>query len=83
MKVYKIRRIKDGLYSMGGTSPRWTKQGKTWNTIGHLHNHLNMFKEYNHDLRKYVSTLSIDYEGCEVVVYELEIAQIKTVSING
>lgn len=42
MKVYKIRN-KDGLFSTGTSSPRWTKEGKTWTSLGKLKNHLNLF----------------------------------------
>lgn len=41
MKIYKIRHMQTGLYSAGGSySPRWTKRGKTWNTLGHLKSHI-------------------------------------------
>ena len=40
MKLYKIRRKSDGLFSAGGYSPRWTKIGKVWRTLGPLKNHL-------------------------------------------
>lgn len=42
MKVYKIR-DENGLYSNGGMSPEFTREGKTWNNIGHLKNHLRQF----------------------------------------
>lgn len=29
MKIYKIRNKNTGLYSSGGSCPRWTKKGKT------------------------------------------------------
>lgn len=81
MKVYKIRRIADGLYSTGGTSPKWNKHGKTWNTVGHIKNHLAMFKEYNYDIRGYVSVLADYYTGCEIVVYETTIAEVETLNV--
>lgn len=39
MKVYKIRN-KDGLFSTGGMRPTWTKQGKVWQQLGHVHSHI-------------------------------------------
>lgn len=39
---FKIRRIKDGTFSTGGMSPRFTKKGKTWNTKQALHAHLGL-----------------------------------------
>lgn len=37
---YKIRDSETGLWSSGGTSPRFTKSGKAWACRGHLLNHL-------------------------------------------
>lgn len=37
---YKIRRRSDGLFSNGGTSPRFTNKGKIWKTIGYIKSHL-------------------------------------------
>jgi len=43
MTIYKIRHADSGLYSTGGTTPKWTKTGKTWNNIGHLKSHLRTY----------------------------------------
>lgn len=45
MKIYKIRNMKTGLFSMGGSSTPyysrlWSKQGKSWNTLNHVKLHL-------------------------------------------
>lgn len=45
MKLYRIRNINTGLYSLGGGSPRWNKTGKVWKNIGQLKNHLNIYRE--------------------------------------
>ncbi len=45
MKVYKIMDKDTGLYSTGGIDPKWTKQGKTWNGMNHVKNHLRQFCE--------------------------------------
>jgi len=42
-KVYKIRNA-EGLFSTGGTTPRWTKQGKTWTALNHLSAHLSLLR---------------------------------------
>ncbi|OPH61894.1 hypothetical protein BC351_01235 [Paenibacillus ferrarius] len=44
-KVYKIRDKETGLFSRGGTRAYdiWTKEGKSWSTIGHLKSHLTQF----------------------------------------
>jgi len=64
MKLYKIRRISDGLFSMGGMYPYFSKVGKTWNTIGHLRNHLSGLG--NQIMRH--------YDGCEV--WEIEVSEL-------
>ena len=38
-EYFKITNDK-GLFSTGGMSPRWTKNGKTWHAQGHMTNHL-------------------------------------------
>lgn len=49
-KVWKIRN-KDGLWSNGGSSPTFSKTGKTWSNIGHVKSHLSSFdyRTYNRD----------------------------------
>lgn len=52
-KIYKIRDKETRLFSKGGdladrpnlVKYRWSKKGKTWNSIGALKNHLNFFKK--------------------------------------
>lgn len=50
MTVYKVRDPKTGLFQCGGSGcngrPRWSKQGKTWTTKGHLRQHFNLMIEY-------------------------------------
>ena len=59
--VYKIRRKTDGLFSMGGSMPRFNKTGKIWKQRGHLTNHLNQL--WNGGGNR--------YNDCEIVVCEL------------
>jgi len=42
MKIYKIKNS-EGLYSTGGSRPKWTKRGKTWSQMNFVKNHLRMF----------------------------------------
>lgn len=44
MKVYKIRDSKTGLYSTGGTKPKWSKRGKVWVSLGALKSHLTLYR---------------------------------------
>lgn len=67
--VYKIYRKTDGLFSMGGSSPRFSKTGKVWKQKGHLTNHLNQV-----DLRLTRGGKHI-YSDCEIIPYELKEVQ--------
>lgn len=82
MKIYKIRRKSDGLFSTGGLTPRFTKTGKTWNQIGHLKSHFTLLNEDRDYIIKHNEmfrsarripdgALEI-YEGCEIVEIETE-----------
>lgn len=42
--TYRIRRISDGLYSLGGSRPRWNKKGKTWVDLHCLKKHLSLVR---------------------------------------
>lgn len=41
--VYKIRDKQTGLFSTGGYSPNWTREGKTWKTKAQVISHLKLF----------------------------------------
>ena len=72
MLVYKIRRCTDGMFSQGGSWPRFSKTGKIWKQRGHLTSHLGQVSRGN---RAYV--------GCEIVTYELtEVEMGETQSIG-
>lgn len=47
MKCYAIRDATTGLYSTGGSYPKWNAVGKRWSSIGHVKNHLHMWRENN------------------------------------
>lgn len=55
---YKIKRRSDGLFSNGGSCPKFTKKGKIWRTMGHLRSHLN-----NVGVRRGFQI----YDDCEVI----------------
>lgn len=44
-KLYRIRNT-EGLYSTGGSSPKFTKRGKIWTNIGHVKSHIHMLDKY-------------------------------------
>ena len=68
MTVYKIQNAA-GLYSTGGTAPRWTKQGKTWVALNHLRAHLTLLKT---EQRRFLAALKdertrVRYEAIRTV----------------
>lgn len=81
---YMIRRKSDGLFSAGGSGPRFSTIGKVWRNANTFHNHLALFRRdsiSNWDGTKYVHKenpqgiwfLPIQYQGCEVVEVRFEI----------
>lgn len=44
MKIYKIKNPQ-GLYSTGGSAPKWAKTGKTWVALNHLQAHLSLIRK--------------------------------------
>lgn len=61
--VYKIRRKPDGLFSSGGTYPKFSSKGKVWNARGHITSHLTQLGD--RDKNRY-------YKDCEVVRIEIQ-----------
>jgi hypothetical protein len=39
IKIYKIVNT-NGMFSTGGGHPEWSKKGKSWTSLGHVHCHL-------------------------------------------
>ena len=65
--VYMIQRKSDGLFSKGGTSPQFNKNGKIWGNIGHLKLHLNLFIDYKGERTQWSRDV---YKGCHIVQFE-------------
>jgi len=63
--VYKIRRKSDGLYSIGGTNPKFDPIGKYWNTELYVKNHIRGIE-------------SKIYDDCELVGVEVSQKIIST-----
>lgn len=63
MKYYKIRNKKTGLYSTGGKFPDWTKNGKSWSTLGHIAAHLSQHVGERHQ--------NSIYANCEIVTFAI------------
>jgi len=69
--VFKIKRKSDGLFSMGGSSPRFNKTGKIWKQKGHLTNHLNQLWNGVGTYRTSHHGSVHVYSDCEIIEYEL------------
>lgn len=64
---YKIRHKSSGRFSSGGTSPSFTKNGKTWRTLGHLKQHLKIVGRNR------------AYAECELVVLTREVVETEEI----
>ena len=78
MIVYRIRRKSDGLFSMGGTWPRFNKTGKVWKRKGDLSSHLGLVTEGrggNERMRQ-------AYADCEIVCYEMTETESDVITLD-
>lgn len=57
---FKIQRIDDGKFSSGGRPPRFTNNGKVWQTYGYLTSHLKMLG---------FDRMTKNYGDCRLVVF--------------
>ncbi len=83
---YKIQDSKTGLFSNGGINSNdfsnggkakpksWSINGKVWQNIGHLKNHLNLFKEYGKHIPDTWQIIEL--------VYTIEMVSAKTLTIK-
>lgn len=69
--IYRIKRC-DGLFSTGGMDPDFHEHGKLWTNIGHVKNHLNLFRDKGWTV----------YEDCVLVSYELSETEHDTHSLQ-
>lgn len=61
-KLYRIRKKSDGLYSNGGSYPKFSKMGKFWRKQ-HLMSHLTLVSGKSFGIEA--------YKDCEIVQYRL------------
>jgi hypothetical protein len=66
--VYKIRHKETGLYSMGGTDPRWSKTGKKWSKLGHITSHMRGLRRWGGYPHPYKDAEIVEYQVTEVEV---------------
>ena len=83
-RIFRIRRVSDGLYSTGGYIPTFNKKGKSWRRLGDVKAALSIASRY---YKSYRETCSLEknpvpfwYDGCMVVEYLLQ--EINAVSID-
>ena len=73
--IFKIRDRVTGLYSTGGSNPKFNKRGKAWGTLAHVRAHLALFTA-----RSY-RPLPWSYNDCEVVTFEFVEVEARPISI--
>ena len=84
-KIYKIINLETELFSSGGSMGysrgRWSKKGKKWNELHHVHRHIanniNYYKKLGDRVQivEYVTVANCHYKMDEVLL-ELEAKQI-------
>ena len=80
-EIYKVRRKSDGLFSQGGFSPSFTKEGKFWTTKQHLKLylrcfHLNEDQLANPDLYKEtIAEIQRQFDDLEVVEIKVTVSK--------
>lgn len=65
--VFKLRHKVTGLYSSGGTEPKWTRSGKTWSSKSAVGNMLDLVTGSNYARSKNHN----DWYNWELVTLEL------------
>lgn len=72
VKIYKIRRTTDELFSTGGWHPVFAEKGKVWATRGAISGHFSNFDEPHKNKL---------YKDCEVVCYEVSEVAVETTPV--
>ena len=76
MKVYKIRNKETGMFSGGGSYPRWVARGKVWTDLRFVKSHLRMFDENSmnlfYNLLYFKLAEVVEYECSEIKIISLE-----------
>lgn len=72
VRMFQIRRDKDGLFSTGGSYPTFTKRGKIWHQLGHVKAAITMADRRHQFLldslaRQGKPPEPFRYDGCSVV----------------
>lgn len=71
MSTFKIRDRATGLYSTGGSTPRWSKRGKVWTNIGHVKLHLQqLWRDESYPETAEVVEF-VEVEGPKTLVHDL------------
>jgi hypothetical protein len=70
IRIYRIRQRSTGLWSSGGSDPKFGKRGKTWDQIGHLSSHMTSLLDSQG--RKAITNVYDDAEVVEFVLAESE-----------
>lgn len=85
MKVYKIKNLTTGLYSLGGLYPRWGKKGKLWNSKQAIKSHLRLVETEWYDYKRkgyHWRNIKDVYENCIIIEYDFENTITKEFTID-
>ena len=66
-KYYRILNTSTGLYSKGGSYPRFSKKGKVWAGMGPLKNHIALIRNGK-------------YDECVLIEYELTVNEVLSIA---
>jgi len=80
MTMFKIFSEKDNLFSAGGIVPSFSKNGKFWNTVGQLKNHL--MQRYSYTSTPHGAPITLELYNEEDVVIEYKIVEVKRTPIK-
>ncbi len=89
MKFYRIRHKVTGLFSRGTSSPKWSKNGKTWSSLKNLNQHLAMLEDAKQRFergrgqwyRNHDAVWKNPYVDAEIVEYELTESDIREIKL--
>lgn len=74
--IYKIRHKKTGLFSGGGSCPRWAKKGKAWSSIAYVKSHLACVDQPRYPMFRG----GHPYADAEIVTFEMVVVDTRDVA---
>lgn len=85
MKVYRVKNLDTGLFSLGGLHPRWGKKGKLWTGEGPIKSHFRLIETewWSFDKKEYYWNKVKDvYKNCVVIEANFETGEVKEIVLE-